>query len=56
MNELAKAVKKLLDYIEENNVFDRVCDDGDGYTEEWKSSEFNALIEDTEKALKKGDE
>jgi len=51
MDKLAKAAKELLKFIDENNVFDSSCDDGDGYTEEWKSKEFNARIEDVEKAL-----
>lgn len=56
MSELREAAEKLLKFIEEHNVFDSISDDGDGYTEEWKSSEFNARIEDVEKALKKGDD
>lgn len=49
---LTEAAEKLLKFIDENNVFDSSCDDGDGYTEEWTSKEFNARIEDVEKALK----
>jgi len=50
-DELIKPTRALINFIEENNVFDSSCDDGDGYTEEWKSKEFNTHIEDVEKAL-----
>ena len=50
MDELAEAAKALTDYIEENDVNDKSCDDGDGYTDEWCSDEFQQLI-DNVKAL-----
>lgn len=40
-----EALKKLIDFIEKNNMEDGGCDDGDGYYDTWQSDEFKLLIE-----------
>ena len=48
---LKEAAEALLKYIEENNVHDMSCDDGDGYVDMWCSPEFEAAILKLKKAL-----
>lgn len=50
MNELVKAAQELIKYLEENNINDESCDDGDGYIDEWRSTDFETVI-DNVKAL-----
>lgn len=51
-DELAKAAKELVEFIEENDITDEAADDGDGHHDEWRSSEFNFLIDQAKEALK----
>lgn len=48
---LREAAKELLKYIEENNVNDTSCNDGDGHIDEWCSNEFETLINNVKEAL-----
>jgi len=49
---LEEAAKALLKYIEENEVWDECCDDGDGHIDQWRSPEFGGLINGLKEALK----
>ena len=49
---LREAAEALLKHIEENNVHDESCDDGDGRTDTWISPEFEAAILELKEALK----
>jgi len=51
MNELAEAAKELIKYLEENNINDEACSDGDGRTDEWRSSEFEILINNVKEQI-----
>ena len=55
MNEPLKVLKELVDFLEENNIYDEVSDDGCGYTDEWRSDEFNRVIDRAKEVIKKGD-
>ena len=48
---LREAAKELLEYIEEENIHDLSCDDGDGHTDEWCSDKFETLINNVKEAL-----
>ena len=41
----AEILKKLVDFIERNDLRDECCDDGGGHYDTWRSCEFNQLIE-----------
>jgi hypothetical protein len=43
--------KDLLNFLEDHNVTDESADDGDGYTDTWKSAEFSLLIHNAKKSL-----
>ncbi len=51
INNLVEAVELLLKFIEDNSVQDEMADDGDGYTDTWRSSEFNNLLANTQEKL-----
>ena len=45
--------RDLIEYIEENNVTDESADEGEGYTDSWRSTEFNNLITKAKEELEK---
>ena len=49
---LKESAKALLKYIEDSNITDEACNDGDGRFDEWRSSEFETLINEVKEALK----
>ena len=51
MSNPLKLLKELVDFIEENNVTDEISDDGEGHTDEWRSNEFNNLINRAKETL-----
>jgi len=55
MNEPLKVLKELVTFIEENDITDEVADDGGGHTDEWRSDEFNRVIDRAKEVIKKGD-
>jgi len=48
---LKEAATSLLTYIEENDVYDESCDDGDGHIDQWCSPKFGALTNELKEAL-----
>ena len=56
MNEPLKVLKELVNFIEENDIKDEVCDDGGGHTDEWRSNEFDSLLSQAKEVIKEGDE
>jgi len=51
MEDIVKAAKALVTYIDEELVFDTMNDDGDGYTDGTQSWKFKDLIEDLKQAI-----
>ena len=51
MNELVKAARELINYIEDNDINDELCDEGDGHIDEWRSNEFETLINNVKESL-----
>jgi hypothetical protein len=51
MEDLIKAAQELIDYIDEENVYDQSDDDGDGRIDNSQSHEFRSLIRDLESAI-----
>ena len=51
MDDIKKAAQALLDYIDEELVFDVLDDDGDGYTDCSQSWQFKDLIENLKQAM-----
>lgn len=49
---LIKASKALVDFIEDNDITDESADDG-GCIDEWRSGEFDNLIDNVKKAIAK---
>lgn len=43
--ETQQVLKRLIDFIEENNIEDECANDGDGHYDTWRSGEFERLIE-----------
>lgn len=54
MSESLNVLKELVDFIEENDVKDEICDDGNGHIDEWRSIEFNNLIDQAKETIAKG--
>ena len=52
MEDLIKAAKALITYIEEENVYDTSDDDGDGYTDYSQSQAFQDLVSNLEHTIK----
>ncbi|KKL56278.1 hypothetical protein LCGC14_2247030 [marine sediment metagenome] len=51
VTNLMEATDALLKFIEENDIQDEMADDGDGYTDTWRSGEFSELIEHAQARL-----
>ncbi len=49
--ELIKAFSDLLDYIENNLVFDKISDSGCGYIDPHRSDQFQYFIERAKRAI-----
>ena len=52
VTNLIEAVEMLLEFIEENDVQDEMCNDGDGYIDTYRSSQFESLIVYAQKKIK----
>ena len=50
---LMEVVDDLLKFIEDNDIYDEVVDDGDGFVDTWKSGEFTNLLDNTLKEINK---
>ena len=53
MNESLKVLKDLIEFVEEKHLTDELCDDGDGYTDTWRSEELEHLINRAKEIIKK---
>jgi hypothetical protein len=51
MSESLKVLKKLVEFIEENDVKDEIADGGDGHTDIWRSVEFDNLIDKAKEVI-----
>lgn len=51
VNNLMEAVSALLKFIDDTDVYDRIADDGGGYTDMWVSEEFRGVIDYTTEKL-----
>ena len=51
MEDLVKAAQALITYIEDENVFDTVDDDGDGHTDCSQSWQLERLVKDLKNAI-----
>ena len=56
MSEPFNILKKLINFIEKNNISDEMATDEEGYIDTWRSTEFNNLINRAKETIKKGDE
>ena len=45
-------LKELVEFIEDNDVKDEICDDSEGYIATWRSVEFDNLIKRAKETLK----
>jgi len=50
--DLVSAAKALIEYSDENYIYDRGGDEGGGYVDAWMSSELSELFERLEKAVR----
>ena len=56
IQEVVSAVKALIKYKDNTNIYDEEADDGDGRIDLWMSSELSNLFDKLEDALEKLDE
>ena len=56
MTNLVEAMEGLLKVIEDNDIQDESCDDGDGYIDVWRSGGFSWAIEYAQEKLKEAQE
>ena len=54
MSTLKEAAGKLIEFIEQNSVYDERREN-DSYPDEWRSDEFDMLIDNVKEALKEDD-
>ena len=46
-------LKELVEFIENEHLTDELCDDGGGYTDTWRSEEFDRLTNQVKEVIKK---